>query len=263
MKKTVDNEKNKIIKILKVKQIGKSDNYKVTYLKSDNQEEINLPSDVIVEYRILKDKELEIDVFEKVLDSANMNKWFNKTLNFLSFKDRTIKEVKDYLEKNEAIASHIEEITNKLINMRLLNDEEYACKYLEEIIRKKKGLKYFKYQLTNKGVSSNIIEKVASNYPVELIIDELIPVIQKQQEKLYTYPINIQKQKINDKLLRDGFSSNIINQVLNKIKWTEDIKKRLISEIEKIKKQTDDESKIIKKLLSKGYTYQDIKKYLK
>ena len=238
MKKKVDNEKNKIIKIIKVKQIGKSDNYKVTYLKSDNQEEINLPSDVIVEYRILKDKELEIDVFEKVLDSADMNKWFNKTLNFLSFKDRTIKEVKDYLEKNEAIDSHIEEITNKLINMRLLNDEEYSCKYLEEIIRKKKGLKYFKYQLTNKGVSSNIIEKVASNYPVELIIDELIPVIQKQ--------------KINDKLLRDGFSSNIINQVLNRIKWTEDIKKRLISEIEKIKK-----------LLSKGYTYQDIKKYLK
>ncbi len=260
MKKTVDNE---LIKILKVKQIGKSDNYKVTYLKSDIQEEINLPSDAIVEYRILKDKEFEIDVFEKILDFSNMNKWFNKTLNFLSFKDRTIKEVKEHLKKNEVIDFHIEEIIKKLINMRLLNDEEYANKYLEEVIRKKKGLKYFKYQLTNKGVSSNIIEKVASTYPVELIIEELIPFIQKQQEKLYTYPINIQKQKINDKLLRDGFSSNIISQVLNKIKWTEDIKKRLILEIEKIKKQTDDESKIIKKLLSKGYTYQDIKKYLK
>jgi SOS response regulatory protein OraA/RecX len=34
-------------------------------------------------------------------------------------------------------------------------------------------------------------------------------------------------------------------------------------EIEKSKKQTDDESKIIKKLLSKGYTDQEIKKYLK
>ncbi len=260
MKKTVDNE---LIKILKVKQIGKSDNYKVTYLKDDNQEEINLPSDVIVEYRILKDKELEIDVFEKVLDSASMNKWFNKTLNFLSFKDRTIKEVKYYLKKNEAIDAHIEEITNKLINMRLLNDEQYAYKYLEEVIRKKKGLKYFRYQLTNKGVSSNIIEKVASNYPVELIIEELIPTIQKQQKKLNTYPVSIQKQKINDKLLRDGFSSNIINPVFNKIKWTEDIKKRLILEIEKIKKQTNDETKIIKKLLSKGYGYQDIRKYLK
>lgn len=260
MKKTVDNE---LIKILKVKQIGKSDNYKVTYLKTDIQEEINLPSDVIVEYRILKNKEFEINVFEKILDFADMNKWFNKTLNFLSFKDRTIQEVKDYLKKNEAIDAHIEEIIKKLINMRLLNDEKYSDKYLEEVIRKKKGLKYFKYQLTNKGVSSNIIEKVASKYPVELIIEELIPAIQKQQEKLYTYPINIQKQKINDKLLRDGFSSNIISQVLNKIKWTEDIKKRLILEIEKIKKQTDDESKIIKKLLSKGYTYQDIKKYLK
>lgn len=260
MKKKVDNE---VIKILKVKQIGKSDNYKVIYLKSENQEEINLPSDVIVEYRILKDKEFEMDVFEKILDFANMNKWFNKALNFLSFKDRTIKEIKEYLKKNEVIDSHIEDITNKLISMRLLNDEEYACKYLEEVIRKKKGLKYFKYQLTNKGISPTIIDKIATTYPVELIIDELIPAIQKQQEKLYTYPVAIQKQKINDKLLRDGFSSTIISQVFAEIKWTEDIKKRLIFEIEKIKKQTDDESKIIKKLLAKGYTYQDIKKNLK
>ncbi len=260
MKKIVDNE---LIKIIKVKQIGKSDNYKVSYQKDDNQEEINLPSDVIVEYRILKNKEFEVCVFEKIIDAANISKWFNKTLNFLSFKARTIKEIKDYLKKNEVVDSHIEEITNRLINMHLLNDEEYAYNYLEEVIRKKKGLKYFKYQLANKGITNNIIEQVATTYPIDLIIDELIPVIQKQQEKLYTYPITIQKQKINDKLLRDGFSSNIINQVLNRIKWTEDIKKRLISEIEKIKKQTDDESKIIKKLLSKGYTYQDIKKHLK
>ena len=35
MKKIVDNE---LIKIIKVKQIGKSDNYKVSYQKDDNQE---------------------------------------------------------------------------------------------------------------------------------------------------------------------------------------------------------------------------------
>lgn len=260
MKKTVDNE---VIKIKKVKQIGKTDNYKIIYLKSDNQEEINLPSDVIVEYRILKDKEFEMDIFEKIIDSANISKWFNKTLNFLSFKDRTIKEIQDYLKKNEVIDIHIDIITNKLISMRLLNDEVYAHKYLEEVIRKKKGLKYFKYQLTNKGVANNIIEEVANTYPVALIVEELVPTIQKMQEKLYTYPINIQKQKINDKLLRDGFSNNIVSQIFNQIKWHEDSKKRLISEITKMKKKPLEESQIIQKLLSKGYAYQEIKKYLK
>lgn len=260
MKKEIVNE---IIKIEKVKQIGKSDNYKVSYIKNDTLEEINLSSDVIVEYRIIKNKEFEFDVFEKIIDSNNIFKWFNKSLNFLSFKSRTIKEIKDYLKKNELTERHIEQITNRLINMNLLNDEIYAANYLEEVIRKKKGLKYFKYQLTTKGVADNIIEETAKNYPVDLIVEELIPTIQKQQEKLYTYPISIQKQKINDKLLRDGFSNNIINQVFNQIKWNEDSKERLISEIKKIKKNTSDESKIIKKLLNKGYTYQNIKKHLK
>ena len=261
MKKTTAND---TIKITRVKQIGKSDNYKVTYQKTiDTLEEVNLPSDVIVEYRILKDKEFEIDQFEKVLDSANMTKWFNKTLNFLSYKARTIKEIQDYLKKGEVSDNYTQEITNRLINMRLLNDEEYAYNYLEEIIRKKKGLKYFKYQLANKGISDSIIDKVSSSYPIDLIIEELIPSVQKQQERLYTYPINVQKQKLTDKLLRDGFTSNIISQVLSKIKWSEDIRKRLEVDFQKIKKQTTDESKIVQKLLGKGYSYQDIKKLIK
>ena len=253
---------NEIVKIVKVKQKGKTTKYEVTFLKDDEQDQVILLDDQIVNYRILKDKEYSLDEWDKIIKSSNMSIWFGKTINFLSFKNRTTKEVKDYLVKNEVASEHIIEIINRLDKMHLLNDEEYAYAFLDEVVRKHKGLKYFKYQLTNKGVSSDIINKVSLDYPVDLVIEELIPQVEKLQKKLITYPLNYQKQKLNDKLLRDGFSSNIISQVFSRLNWICDIKDRLKQEYNKLKKQTNDVTKITQKLLSKGYSYQDIKPYL-
>ncbi|MBQ8292525.1 MAG: RecX family transcriptional regulator [Bacilli bacterium] len=254
-------ENLQIIKITKVKQVGKSDKYKVEYLKEE-PDAIVLLEDQIVNFRILKDKEFTIDEWQQIIDSSNMSVWFNKCLNFLSFKDRTTKEIKDYLRKNQISDLHIKLIIDRISNMRLLDDEAYAYKYLDEVVRKGKGLKYFKHQLEQKGVDLKIINKVSLDYPLELVIDDLIKQAQKHQVKLNTYPINYQKQKIQEKLLRDGFSSNVINQVFNEINFTANIEKRLAEEIKKLKTKTLDKNKITQKLLAKGYSYQDIKKYI-
>ena len=166
------------------------------------------------------------------------------------------------MKKGELLSSQRKEIIDRLINMRLLNDEAYAIKYLEEMILKRKGIKYFKYQLQQKGVAPSIITKVSLDYPEILIVEDLAKEVQKQQKKLYTYPLNYQKQKLTDKLLRDGFSNSIINQVFNNISWECDIKKRINTDIEKLKTKTDDYNKLTQKLLAKGYSYSDIKTYL-
>lgn len=252
----------KMIRILKVKQKGKTDKYEVTFSKEQEEETVLLLEDQIVNFRILKNKEYLVDEWIKILESSNTSIWFNKCLHYISFKNRTIKEIENYLGKNDLTKQQIKEIINRLLDIRLLNDEQYAYDYLEEIIRKKKGLKYFKYQLESKGVSTNVIDKVARDYPENLIINELVEQVQKHQKKLFTYPVNSQKQKINDKLLRDGFSNHIINIVFNQINWNCDIRQRIKQDLEKIKKQTDDNNKITQKLLTKGYNYQDIKKHL-
>lgn len=251
-----------LVKIIKVTLKNKKDKYEVTLLKASQTEKIVLLEDQIVNFRILKDKEFSLEEWNEILSSSNVSLWIGKAINYLSFKNRTVKEIRDYLIKGELLENQREEIIERLINMRLLNDEEYAVRYLEEVVRKQKGLKYFKYQLQQKGVSSTIINKVALNYPKDLIVADLIKQVQKQQQKLYSYPINLQKQKINDKLLRDGFSNEIIGKVFNNIVWECDISKSIKMDIEKLKKKTDDTNKIIQKLMVRGYSYQDIKKYI-
>lgn len=251
-----------VVRILRVKPKKLKDKYEVVYLKENQEEKVVLLEDQIVNFRILKDKEYAIDEWETILSSSNTALWFNKAINYLSFKNRTIKEIDDYLKKGELLSSQRKEIIDRLINMRLLNDEAYAIKYLEEMILKRKGLKYFKYQLQQKGVAPSIITKVSLDYPEILIVEDLAKEVQKQQKKLYTYPLNYQKQKLTDKLLRDGFSNSIINQVFNNISWECDIKKRINADITKLKAKTDDYNKLTQKLLAKGYSYSDIKTYL-
>jgi regulatory protein len=218
--------------------------------------------DVCLKYGIKKGVLISEDKLNEIMLESDKQIALNKTAKYISSKMKTVKEVKDYLVKNEVASEHIIEIINRLDKMHLLNDEQYAYAFLDEVVRKHKGLKYFKYQLTNKGVSSDIINKVSLDYPIDLVIEELIPQVEKLQKKLITYPLNYQKQKLNDKLLRDGFSSNIISQVFSQLNWTCDIKDRLKQEYNKLKKQTNDVTKITQKLLSKGYSYQDIKPYL-
>lgn len=260
MNTPVNNED--VVKIIKVKLKNKKDKYEVTFLKDQEEAKVILLEDQIVNFRILKDKEFSLDEWNDILSTSNVSLWLGKTINYLSFKNRTIKEVKDYLVAGELTKKQSDEIINRLINMRLLNDEEYAVKYLDEVIRKKKGLKYFKYQLQQKGVLPSIINKVALNYPEDLIVEDLIEAVQKEQKKLYTYPINLQKQKLTDKLLRDGFSNNVIAQVFNNISWEYNITQRIQKDIEKLKSKTNDYNRITQKLIAKGYSYQDIKKFL-
>ena len=237
------NENNIIIK--KVQKKGKADKYEITYIKDSEETKVILLEDQVVNFRILKNKEYTSEEWKKIIESYNMSLWFGKSINYISFKMRTTKEIKDYLTKNEVTNSHIKEIIDRLTKMKLLDDERYAYDFLEEVVRKKKGLKYFKYQLNNAGISSKIIEEVGSNYPIDSVYEELLPIIQKQQ-----------------KLLRDGFEHSMATKVINKIEFSCDIKERIKKDILKIKTKTSDIQKITNKLLQKGYSYQDIKTYL-
>ena len=93
------------------------------------------------------------------------------------------------------------------------------------------------------------------------------------KELYQKYPIKKQKQKIQEKLLRDGFSSNIVfNQVskLNLVFCNDDeLEKDILKVVKTLQnykykdcKDYEIKNKFINKMLSKGYSYNDISKYI-
>ena len=82
------------MKITKVKKVGKK--YKLVF---DNEDVLTTYDDVIIENHLLYNKEVDYDLLRQIeLDNIYYDAYY-KTINFISRKLRSLKEVDEYLTK--------------------------------------------------------------------------------------------------------------------------------------------------------------------
>lgn len=119
-----------------------------------------LSLDVFVKYNLKKNQELDNTFIEEILLAEENNKAIHSALKYLSYRQRSIKEVEDQLARKGYEESIIENTKNHLIDKNYLNDYEFA----ENFIRDKShlnnyGIEKIKYELFRKGISKSIIAK--------------------------------------------------------------------------------------------------------
>ncbi len=143
----------------------------------------------------------------------NRNLAFNYSLKYLSFRPRSIKEIKDYLTRKNFMEKTIEPTMEKLIELKFLNDEEFAKMWIEERQRIKGKSKFaLKLELLNKGLDKDLIEqllKIAEND-----FETAKALFEKKKYKLKGLSKLEFKKKMSGLLLRRGFSFEIINKLL-------------------------------------------------
>ena len=232
------------------------------YLVSfDNDSEILFTADQLVTYRISLDKRFTTDELDQIKKDANLDLWLNKAMGYISYKLRTEKEIKDYLKvKSDLELVDQQKIIAKLKSHGLINDYEYALHYMEDCKNKNRGKRYFSNHLSALGVARSIIEQVLLQFDEASLIDSLIIKYQKEASHLSKYPKIIQKQKLEEKMIRNGLSTSTIQQVISQIELVEDYDEAFEKDFDKISKKTDESSKQISYLLQKGYPYEYIRK---
>lgn len=241
-----------MVKILSISQ--DKTNYKVVTTIG----EFKFNEEVLVEYFIVKDKEFSNDEWDAILDYNDSNKFYLKALNYLSFKERTIFEMTEYLESKGMIDTT--DLIDKLLDKGLLNDEVYANHFLEYAKNNLKGPRYVEVELRKRRVNHNLISEVLSHYTFEAEYDVCFRLFEKTvKPKEVSY--NKYKKQLMDKFVRAGFGLNVINEViLNNNDLLRECAKEeasLLKDYQKIKHLPKD--KVIQKLLQKGYHYSKIK----
>lgn len=83
---------------------------------------------------------------------------FDTALYYITFKDRTKKEISTKLKEKGYSDLDIEEAILKLKEYGYINEENYAFSYIKSNITKK-GYKLISMELMNKGVSNEIIRE--------------------------------------------------------------------------------------------------------
>lgn len=152
-------------------------------------------------------------------------KAFELGVRYLSYRNRSAKEIKDYLRNKEFDEKSITKALGKLQYYGYQNDENFV----REIIRQKgegagKGRKMIQNYLMEKGVDEGLIERgLKEHYPAELEMDVALRETFKFFKSKKKLPLNQIKSKLSQRLASRGFSFEIIKNCVDQLSRSEEV----------------------------------------
>ncbi|HSX08838.1 MAG TPA: regulatory protein RecX [Candidatus Saccharimonadales bacterium] len=145
-------------------------------------------------------------------------KYLNLSYRYLTIRNRSKKEIRDYLTKKKAAEEIIDKIVAHLTEKKFLNDETFARFWVLNRARvKPKGNMLLQIELRQKGISDDVIKKVLEQVQAE-IPDELEQakgLITRRMEKVRELPRKEIYQKVGGFLARRGFSWEITKKAID------------------------------------------------
>lgn len=126
--------------------------------------------------------------------------------------------MRDYLTKKKAAEEVIEKIITSLKEKKFLNDESFARSWVLNRARlKPKGKSFLKFELRQKGITDEIIQKVLAEVQEEIPneLEQAKSIISKRMERLKGAPREEIYQKVGGFLARRGFSWDIVKKAID------------------------------------------------
>jgi len=167
------------------------------------------------------------DESERVITDVEKSRrrTFDRAVNLLTYKQRSIKELRErLLEKDWTNSQIVEEVIQKLESYGYLNDAQFAKSFAASKIRQKPvGKRVLQQKLAqrklDKETVSDAIEKAFEETPEAEIIDRAI----EKRLRLKGKPKERDEvKKFYDFLLRQGFSYDLVRDKMREIAKLED-----------------------------------------
>ena len=186
---------------------------KKIHIYIDEEYRATVDSDYWYSEKFRNYKEINEEELTELLNAVSFRRAYNKGLDFLSRRPYGTKElVKKLCEKGHE-KEYAEKACERLLELGLLNDEEYARILVNDLLeRKNYSTKRIKQELGFRGISRDIIENT-----IDLLDNDPVPRIIILIKKKYINKINDEKgrKRTVDALLRLGYSYSDIKTALN------------------------------------------------
>lgn len=199
-----------------IKNIEFNDKKDKFVIETDTKESFLLSYNDFERYKIHNEMTIDDELYTHLLNISKFTEAFEISLNFLSYKLRTEKEIITKLKSKKFSTEIIDEVITKLKNLDLLDDYNYAKIFINDKINL---TNYSKRRIINdlyqKGIDKRIYEDYLENvFGYNMELDKATQIVETKiniwKEKHEGYEL---KNKIVTFLLQKGFSYDVAKQV--------------------------------------------------
>jgi len=201
---------------VKITKIEGQKNIERVNIYIDREFAFGLTKEIQLKYGLYEGMEIDKRFIEEVLLEEEKLKAKNKALKFLSYRQRSEKEVVDKLKKEGFSQEIIDKTVEFLKGYNLIDDLNFAKNFvMDKSNINKYGPERIKYELYMKGIPESIINKSLEYYD-----DEYSVALELARKKINSYKNDNKSaiyRKLGGFLQRRGFSYECILKVLREL----------------------------------------------
>lgn len=254
------------MKIKNYKKI-KNNSYQISF--TDKKEDIILYDDIILKYNLLIKKEIgKKELFELLKENETLTCYY-KAIQYLTNKNRSKKEIRDYLKRNKFSKQDIENTITKLEEKNLINEEIYLQAFINDQIHlTNNGPKKIKKKLLDLEFQEERIDVLLMQVPKEVWHQKLEHNILKKINANKKDGSNKIKEKILYYFINEGYEKEEILSIIKNIEFPTNkqaLEKEALKLYKKLEKKYQESElwyQIKGKLLNKGFLYKDVEEVL-
>lgn len=174
--------------------------------------------ELILKYDLLIQKKISLIEKEKIMEENGLYIAYDMALKYLTKKMRCEYEVCEYLRKQNVDNIFIDNVIEKLKGQGYLSEESFVrAYYLDRINFSSIGPKKIENELVSLNISKDVIERCKNLFTSTLEIERIEKIVKRMIKSNRTKSEFLLKRKIQDYLLNNGYSLDLILDVLKNI----------------------------------------------
>lgn len=181
-----------------------------------NGEVLELNGKVITDNELLIKKDIDNELYDKLKRDNTICILVDTSVKYIDRRLRSINELRDYLKNKEEDTIIIEEVIDKMIDYKYLDDDRFTKAFINDKINfTMMGDYKIRKELERYGVDNDIINNNIINIDRSVIIDRIKKIIDKDIRCNKKYSGIILKNKIFNHLITQGYSKEIVIGIIN------------------------------------------------
>lgn len=177
---------------------------------------LNLDREVVVTANLKPGQSISEDLIGKLSEEDNYKICYDSALHFLGYRQRSEAELKNHLSFKRGFNEDVvKRVTDKLKELKLLDDEAFAKQWKNDRIKfKPKSRMLIQHELIQKGVDAHTIQSVT-----QAIDDEANAYAagRKKAEQLRTLDYKEFYRRLSGYLGRRGYSSDVVYSAIARL----------------------------------------------